>query len=382
MQWALLENGKTIQSGEGILPDLAPQATMEFNIPVQAMTLQSGAEYHLNLSYPQGKDKPWADKEHIIARDQLALEWTTATAQTHTSTQAADFKVEETGQQLTIHTANAQVQFDAASGQLTGYQVDGREYLQAPLKLHFWRAPVDNDRGSKMEGRWGPWRHAGDQAKVVKQTRTATTTAYTIRYELAIPVGETTALVDYTFYSDGALRVALELKPAGEKLPILPNVGYQCALPADLREWTWFGRGPEENYSDRSAGSFLGVWSGPVDQLWFPYTEPQGTANRTGIRWAEFTDSDSNGLRIQSTDAQPLEISAYPFLQSDLQNTKHPADIPLRDLVSVQIAHRQMGIGGENSWGAWPRPAHVLEAKHAYHFSFVISPATQSAAAE
>ncbi len=382
LQWTLLENGKVIQSGECTLPELAPQTATELKIPVQAVAIQPGAEYHLNLSYLQGKERPWADSDHIVARDQLALEWTTPSQQAHASTPPVDFEVEEADGQLTIRTANARVQFDSESGQLTSYQVDGREYLQAPLKLHFWRAPVDNDRGSKMPSRWGPWRHAGEQAKVVKQTHLATKNSYSIHYELAIPVGESTASVDYTFYGDGALGVALELRPAGEKLPILPNVGFQCALPADMRQWTWFGRGPEENYSDRCAGSFLGIWSGPVDTLWFPYTEPQGTANRTGIRWAEFSDSHSNGLRIESTDAHTLEISAYPFLQSDLENRKHPADIPLRDLVSVQIAHRQMGVGGETSWGTWPRPAHILNPDRPYHFSFVMSPATQSAPAE
>jgi beta-galactosidase len=92
------------------------------------------------------------------------------------------------------------------------------------------------------------------------------------------------------------------------------------------------------------------------------------------VRWSTFGDESGRGVRIRTTDGQPLEIAAYPFHQADLQGRAHPADIPLRDLVTVQIAHRQMGVGGEDSWSAWPRPAHVLQPDRVYQFAFVLEP--------
>jgi beta-galactosidase len=122
------------------------------------------------------------------------------------------------------------------------------------------------------------------------------------------------------------------------------------------------------------ASTFIGRWSGDVNELWFPYAEPQETANRTGIRRAILSAEKKRGIVIQSTDGQALEMSALPFLQSDLEGTRHPADIPLRDLISVQISHQQMGVGGENSWGKWPRPDHVIKAEGTYEYSFVLQP--------
>ena len=94
----------------------------------------------------------------------------------------------------------------------------------------------------------------------------------------------------------------------------------------------------------------------------------------SAVHRAAFSDSKKHGLIIRPTDGQPLEIGAYPFLQSDLEVPGHAADIPFRRLITVQIAHRQMGVGGENSWGAWPRPDHVLKAEGTYEYSFVLQP--------
>jgi beta-galactosidase len=263
---------------------------------------------------------------------------------------------------------------DDRSGQLVSYSVAGRELLAGPLHINLWRAPTDNDRGNDMVSACAPWREAGPRATVSASSGVREGSDYLLSYELAVPVGQTTATLSYRFASDGRVRVALELRPAGDKLPRIPRVGLSAALTKDLRQWTWFGRGPEENYRDRTQGYPLGVWSGDVARLWFPYGEPQETANRTGVRWATFLDTTGRGVRVRSADTQTLEVGAYPFAESDLENRRHPADIPLRDFVTVQIAHTQMGVGGENSWGAWPAWNHVLHADHPYRFAFEIAP--------
>jgi beta-galactosidase len=163
-------------------------------------------------------------------------------------------------------------------------------------------------------------------------------------------------------------------KTAGDKLPAIPRVGMMCALKPEFKTWTWFGRGPEENYRDRKAGCPVGIWSGDVAKLWFPYVEPQETANRTDIRWSTFADEKKRGVCFRAADGQLLEMGAYPFSQSDLEGPHHPADIPLRDLVTVHIAHALTGVGGENSWGDWPLPQYQLPADREYRFAFSISP--------
>ena len=375
MRWTLRENGRVRATGELKLAELAPQTATELTIPLPKITRAPGAEYHLDLAYPQVGHRPWAKAGYVIASDQLALDWHTPAASAATA-KAGEVTAQENGDTLTLTSPRAVVTLNQRTGQVISYRVGDRELLAQPLALNFWRPPTDNDVGAKMPDRCGLWRDAGAKATVTQASRTQTTNSLSARYELAIPVGTTTASVVYELRADGTLRVALTVHPVGEKLPPIPSISFLGALKPDLREWTWFGRGPEENYSDRCESTFVGLWNGSVDKLWWPYSRPQETANRTDIRWSTFTDASGGGLRVRRDDGQKLEIAAWPFLASDLENLKHPTDLPQRDLIGLRIAHRNMGVGGETSWGMWPRPGHILEAKHEYAFAFVIEPVT------
>jgi beta-galactosidase len=376
-RWTLLEDGRPVRTGQGHLPRLAPQAAAEIELDLSAAMPRGGAEYHLNLEFLQGIDRPWASADHVVAREQLALAWaaTPAPAPQPAAAFASDAVAhDEAARRTTIIGAGYAAVVDDRSGQLVSYTVAGRELLAGPLHLNLWRPPTDNDRGSDMVSACAPWREAGRGATVTGRTSRREGGDYVVSYELSIPVGQTTATLAYRFASDGRVRAALELRPAGDNLPRIPRVGLSAALAKELRQWTWFGRGPEENYRDRAEGYPLGIWSGDVRQLWFPYSEPQETANRTGVRWATFLDTGGRGLRLRSADGQTLEVGAYPFAQDDLEHRRHPADIPLRDFVTVHVAHAQMGVGGENSWGAWPGWAHILHADRHYRFAFEIAP--------
>ncbi|WP_162250774.1 glycoside hydrolase family 2 TIM barrel-domain containing protein [Pelomonas sp. Root1217] len=376
-RWTLLEDGRPLHTGQGRLPRLAPQASAEIQLDLPDVPRRSGAEYHLNLEFLQGVDRPWARADHVVAHEQLALAWAVPAAPAPAP--AAALIPDAVAQNIhagrtTVNGAGYAAVLDDRTGQLVSYTVAGRELLAGPLHLNLWRPPTDNDRGNDMVSACAPWREAGPRAAVTARSSQREGGDHVLRYELAVPVGQTTATLAYRFVSDGRVRVTLELRPAGDKLPRIPRVGLSAALVKELRQWTWFGRGPEENYRDRHEGYPLGVWSGDVTRLWFPYGEPQETANRTGVRWASFLDTAGRGLRVRSADAQTLEVGAYPFAQSDLENRRHPADIPLRDFVTVHIAHTQMGVGGENSWGAWPSWAHVLHADRSYSYAFEIAP--------
>ena len=374
LEWTLLEDGKPVKAGKLMIEELAPQASVEMAIPVPGIKINKGAEYHLNVAYPLTRDLPWAGKDFVIARDQLVLEWTQAGAQPYETREGSVLSPRKFGENLVFGSGSISAAINEKTGQLVSYKAGGREYLREPLQLNFWRPPVDNDRGSSMQEKCAPWRVAGTNAVVKQLSQNKATGAYELVFDLSVPVGETTAKVTYSFYGDGALGVSLKLELKGDNLPEIPRVGFQCSISPEFSEWTWFGRGPEENYSDRNTGTFVGLWKDDVRTAWFPYARPQETANRTGVRRAAFSDGKKHGLIIRSTDGQPLEMGIYPFLQSDLEGLKHAADIPLRGLITVQISHRQMGVGGENSWGAWPRPDHVLKAEGTYEYSFVLQP--------
>ena len=376
MTWMLLEDGKPVKAGRLVITDLAPQASVEMTIPVPGIKINEGAEYHLNVEYPLARDLPWAGKDFIVARDQLALEWTQVAARPYETREGSVMSPRKSGDNLVFGADKITAAINEKTGQLVSYKAGTREYLREPLQLNFWRPPVDNDRGNSgsMQEKCALWRTAGANAVVTQISENKASGAYELVFDLSVPVGETTATVTYTFYGDGALGVSLKLEPKGENLPEIPRVGFQCSLSPEFSEWTWFGRGPEENYSDRNTSTFVGLWKADVRNSWSPYVRPQETANRTEVRRAAFSDGKRHGLIIRSTDGQPLEMGAYPFLQSDLEGLGHTADIPLRGLITVQIAHRQMGVGGEKPAPSWPQTDHLLKAEGAYEYAFVLQP--------
>lgn len=374
-RWTLLENGHPVAKGEATLPPVGPQATVEFAVPLPSprSNPRADAEYHLNLEFLQGVDRPWAKADHIIAREQIELAWTHPKPPVHLSATRPGVRRDDSSGLTNVEGKNFQAVFNDHSGQMTSYRIAGKELLVEPLRLNFWRPPTDNDRG-RMWGECGPWCEAGEKAKAVDREQKASGNAVVLSYDLAVPVGNSRVKLAYTIQGDGVIDIAYILKPEGRDLPPIPRVGMMCALVRDLSEWSWFGRGPEENYCDRKSGYPVGIWKGDVKKLWFPYVVPGETANRTDIRWSTFTDGDGKGLRFRTADEQLLEMGSYPFRQNDLENRRHPRDIPAGDLVTVHIANVQMGLGGEDSWGAWPLEKYLYRANREYQYAYRIEP--------
>jgi beta-galactosidase len=370
--WTILRNGRPVQSGKFPALACAPQATMQLTVPVPVGGLSPADEYHLNVEFALAKDARWAKAGFVIARDQLQLPWGKRDVAGHAGKAVA--KLAAGAGVNTVTGTGFKAVFDNQRGALTSYQSAGREWLAGPLVLNFWRPPTDNDRGNGMPGRCGVWRGAGPGATVTRTDAVMMENGSAlVTYELAVPAGNSTAKLTYKVHGDGVIEVLASLQPEG-RLPEIPRVGMQCQLVGSDLTWSWFGRGPVENYRDRKAGYLVGVWQGAVGDLWFPYVEPQETANRTDIRWSTFTDRAGKGLRFESMRTELLEMGAYPFLQSDLEGRLHPVDIPRRGLTTVHVGLGQMGVGGEDSWGARPLRKSELPADHEYSFQFRIRP--------
>ena len=170
-----------------------------------------------------------------------------------------------------------------------------------------------------------------------------------------------------TITGDGAVKVECSIKPSA-KAPNIPRVGMQLAIPAVFETMSWFGRGPHETYMDRKTGAAVGFYSGKVGDLVHPYVRPQENANRTDVRWVTLTNSRGAGLRVVGLSG-PLSVSAWPYTQADLAAARHTHELPVRKTITVNIDHKQMGVGGDNSWGARPHPEYLLPAKN-YAYSF------------
>lgn len=369
--WTLLEDGKPLASATTRLGSLAPQGSLELDAPAElGIPVSPDREYHLDLRFLQRDDKPWSRAGRIVAQEQFQLPWGKRSPAEHVSAQAAAF-AEDTRAKLSYVSGPAfTATFDDRTGQLISLRCGARELLPVPLHLNFWRAPTDNDRGNHMPEKCASWRDAGPRAKVTERQASVTDGVVSLAYTLSVPVADSSAKLLYRVHGDGSIDVELLFTPKGESLPTIPRIALTCGIHSTFDNWSWFGRGPGENYRDRLQGSPLGIYTGKVGELWYPYSEPQETANRTGVRWASFTDASGFGLRFSSADEQFLELGAYPFAESDLEGTRHPQDILRRNYITVHVNHAQMGIGGEDSWGAWPLPQYQIPANQAYHYRF------------
>ena len=380
--WVLEENGKKIQGGDVPVSDLQPGTTKEFTLDVKQPSVEPDAEYFLTVSFRLAQDASWAAKDHLVSWDQFEVPFKTNPVSSHQAANLASITFTEVPDEFVISNEKFSVGINKNSGAIGSYNIGGRELLTAPLEPNYWRAPTDNDRGNGMPQRQGIWQLAaahrmmtsvkGEQvsASIVKVTAVSTLSA-----------GNSTQSYVYTIYGDGAIEVESSFKPGEGALPDLPRVGMQMSVAGSLRNVEWYGRGPQENYWDRNLAAAVGIYKDKVDNLWFPYIEPQETGNRTDIRWVTFTDDEGFGLK--ATGMPLLNFSAWPFRMSELEHEKapvnighkHPSEIIQSDDITVNLDYRQMGVGGDDSWGAPIHREFSLPAVP-YEYKFRVEPIT------
>ena len=164
----------------------------------------------------------------------------------------------------------------------------------------------------------------------------------------------------YTVYGTGDIIIDSNFAPHGDDIPMLPRLGMQMAVPARFDNLTWFGRGPQENYWDRKTGAALGIYTGNVNEIIHRYVRPQENANRSDVRWMALTDP--NGVGLVAVGMPTIDISAWPFTMQDLEQAKHIHEPAPGENITVNLDYRQMGVGGDDSWGARTHPEYTLPA--------------------
>jgi beta-galactosidase len=370
--WVLEENGKVVQQGD--LPKLMTAAgqSEDVTLAVKPTRVAPGVERFLKVSFTLAADTPWAPKGHVVAWDQFALDAGVPTAAARDTKAFPPVGVDESADVLAIRGEGFTVRIGKRSGAIEGYELGDRELLTGPLIPNFWRPPTDNDRGNHMRDRQGVWRDAGPNRTVTDiVTNQLSSSSVQVTVKATLPVGTSTYSAVYTVYGDGSVDVESAVMPAGQ-LPELPRVGMQMRVADDLRSVEWYGRGPHENYWDRNTSAAVGRYSAMVDDLWTPYIEPQENGNRTDIRWVTFTNEDGVGLRAVGSPL--LSFSAWPYRMEELERAKHPYQIARSTDVTVNLDYRQMGVGGDDSWGAQPHPEFRLPATQSYKYTFRLEP--------
>jgi beta-galactosidase len=231
--------------------------------------------------------------------------------------------------------------------------------------------PLDNDIGflllNDMPRRLAVWKAAGPQRRILSvRAERLSPQAVRIVSEARLPAAESAHVTTWTVYGSGDVVVEARFTPGGE-LPELPRFGMQMAVPGALATMTWLGRGPHENYWDRHTGAAVGRYSGRVADLIHDYVRPQENANRTDVRWVALTGADGRGLLASGLPL--LSVSAWPYTMEDLEKATHVNELPRRDTITLNLDLRQMGVGGDDGWGARPHAEYTLDAKpYAYRF--------------
>ncbi len=371
--WSLLEDGTEIGSGMLDRLDVKPRHSQVVVIPFRRPEPLPGAEYWLRFSVRLKRDIPWAAKGHEIAAEQFALPLGQPSDSEGTEGMPP-LRLEEGGASVVVSGREFEVRINKTSGLLTSYRHRGEELLVQGPEPNFWRAPTDNDFGNGMEKRCAAWRQAsGNRALKSFAVERAGPAAVRMIAGFGLPDVQSEYRTSYTIFGSGDVIVENRIVIGKQNLPELPRFGMRLRVPARFGQVEWYGRGPHENYWDRRASAFVGLYRSTVREQFVPYVSPQENGYKTDVRWMAVRDEKGRGLAFFGLDL--LSFSALPYSIEDLsqesRGTMHLTDLVERDFVELNVDDRQTGVGGEDSWGARPYPQYTLAPDdYSYRFRF------------
>ncbi|MGE4585763.1 MAG: glycoside hydrolase family 2 TIM barrel-domain containing protein [Mangrovibacterium sp.] len=383
--WTITADGSVLTEGRLADFSLKPRESriiqLDYTIDPQPST-----EYFLNFSAKTKTKKGIIPAGFELASEQLQLPVYLPARQTAPDSFPA-IESSENESQIIIQNRDFKLVFDKNAGMLEQYTSNGTELLLSGPVPNFWRAPTDNDLGNNLHKRAAIWRKAGERRKVTLSCLdqvSGNRVKVTFHFDLLNEQDEKIAAYQsvYTVLGNGDILVNNDFKMSSNELPEVPLLGMNLVMPRQFDRISWLGRGPQESYQDRKTGAFIGLYSGTIAEQYFPYVRPQENGNKTDVRWAAVTDSAGCGLLF--VGAPLLEISAHHNIMEDFESLYRPSekmkggkippqrhinDVKPRNLSSVNINFKQMGVGGDNSWGAWTHESYRLTGKH-YNYSF------------
>ncbi len=391
--WKLFEEGKEV--AQGSIPSLELKPYQSKSIAISYPDLEDPEkEYFLNVYANTKNDSPLVPKNHLVAYEQFQLQrfqpdvfMPTVEGEGITVTAEANI--------ISVSGVGFDVKFDKITGQLTSLDYGNGNILLNGITTNFWRATIDNDFGYNMPKLLAPWRKATTTQKLNSVTISSGSEngpidvlklaenpfnaedgklIITANFDLPSVDGQVTIL--YEINDKGEIRVTNSLSDLGEETPILPRFGNNFVILDEYQQVEWYGRGPHENYWDRKTSALVGNYLANVSELYYPYIRPQENGNRTDIRKVRFTNKVGKGIEIFAPEL--FSFSAHhqynsDFDPGDTKQQRHTFDIIKRDLVNINIDYKQMGVGGDNSWGNLPLEKYQIKPGN-LSYSYVIRP--------
>ena len=322
------------------------QAQEEQYVKLDYPNIDEPGEYTYEVAMELTEETIWADAGHEICFGQFIKKITEEEEQTTKKMQVIYGDVN-----IGVKGDGFLAMFSKSEGGLASLQYDGTEYITRAPKTSYWRACTDNDRGAKQGFDRSMWLTAGLYQKVidVKVEELEEQVRITFEYELpTIPKAYST--ISYVMSGDGVVHVHLLYKGT-EGLPEIPAFGMDFKLKERYHNFEYYGYGPEENYVDRMEGARLGIFEGTAKENLSNYLIPQECGNRVGTRWLKVTDEYGRGLQFTCEEI-PFESSVLPYSAYELENALHQEEVQKILYTWVRILAKQMGVGGDDSWGA------------------------------
>ncbi|MHA1730863.1 MAG: glycoside hydrolase family 2 TIM barrel-domain containing protein, partial [Promethearchaeota archaeon] len=393
LHWGVNVDGRTVQKGAVGNLSLLPGQVGEFVVPFDEPTggVGPGAEVFLDLDFRLKDDLPWADRGHAVASFQFKLPFQPPEPDVVDVESMPALGLDEEDQDaLVIRGENVVVAFDKKTGELTSFEVKGREYVRKSPRENFWRASTDNDRAGPMNmefimGYFSPAYQA--DFRKFKSIRTTRLAPQVVRVESVVEVangdesddipfdqeGLGDLTLSYTVFGSGDLFVRAEFHAKN----FMPRFGVQLQVPGDLHRVTWLGRGPHESYWDRKESARVGLYSRELEDDLHQYVRPQEHGNKTGVRWLALQDDNGSGLLVVSDKVLGagfhLSASAWPYTQERLDEARHVNELfPRDDSITLNIDHKQMGVGGSGC-GSLP-PTYFRVPPVPLNYGFLLRP--------
>lgn len=379
-EFELLQNGEVIENGKFDLI-AAPQEKVKVNLPIKTQINTSVNEYQVNVFGKQKVDENLIPQNHIVISEQLEINVLESTINLAPKTSKLNLKKSPT----TIKLFNEEVSysFNKVTGKWNSYKVNGKELIENAPYLNFWRAPTDNDYGNKLPKRSEDWLTASENQdlETISVSKIAKN-QYEITVEFLLKNIQSKYITTYILNGNGEVKITNNFDYQGSlKDAEMPRLGMNFGVSKTLTNVAWYGRGPHENYNDRKASAYLGVYDSTVEDLYFAYARPQENGYRTENRWMKLTDNSGKGIEIVglpnfsfSAHFNTIEDFDTGALERTLQRPqRHTIDIKPRDFISLNIDYKQTGVGGDNSWGAKTWGKYIIKP-NSYQYSFIIKP--------
>lgn len=370
-KWVIKAEGKEVLNGTIGKIDCAPLEEKEIKIDYDLSKFSDDKELILTVFFETTKKSLGLDSDYEIAFEQFVLNEMPKPKEIK-SDKKLDFDIN--GKKITVNGENLKVVVD--DGKVVSYVIDEKELLKAPLEPNYFRALTDNDidflNFTPQWAKFHPfyaWQRATHHTKAVKTEVVKNGEVVEIHIAFST-TGLKNSVATYKVYPDGKLYVFHSAIPTKGML----RFGYQMTMESSMEYITWYGRGPKPTYIDRKLGSKIDLYESSVTDFEYRYMRPQESSNRCDVRYFTLTDKEGFGIRVDAYYNNPINFSAYHYTTDGLEKATHINDIPYADITTVNIDHRQLGVGGDLPGQAFVREPYTMPKNQKQEYSFVITP--------